>query len=142
MMILIMSMVWQYGVAQDDENGSQNSLFYYSGTIGEVQKVEFNLQVTGLVITGSYILEKTGDLFLFNGRMNAEKSDMGIRIYNQNNVYIASMEASLFSDTDNFAKTIKGIWRSADLKEEFDVGLTKQAELAVVIEDEVINEAG
>lgn len=138
MILLIVSVAWQCSIAQGEDNGLKNSLFYYSGAIGKVQQVEFNLRVTGLVVSGSYIFENTGDLFLFNGRMNADKSEMGVLIYNEDNVYIASMEASLVSDEDDFAKEIKGLWRSADNKENHPVSLKKQAELAGIIEDEIM----
>lgn len=132
MVLLLMSVAFQYGIAQSEETGTENSRFYYSGSIGKVQQVEFNLQVTGLVVSGSYIFEETGDLFLFNGRMNADKSEIGVLIYDEDDTYVASMEATLVSDADDFAKEIKGLWRSVDNKEQYSVHLKKQAELATI----------
>ena len=84
--------------AQVDEASPKNSLFYYCGYLGKTDKVEFNLQLTQLKVSGSYIL--------------------------------ASMEASLLSDENDFAREINGLWKSADGISVLPVTLKKVAELA------------
>lgn len=116
--------------AQGEETAAKNSLFYYSGYLGKSDKVEFNLQLTKLKVSGSYILEESGDLFIFNGRMATDKSGLGILIYTESNEYVASMEAKLISDENNFAKEIKGIWKRADGRITLPIALKKVAELA------------
>ncbi|MEO0555434.1 MAG: hypothetical protein AAF149_19665 [Bacteroidota bacterium] len=116
--------------AQGDETAAKNSLFYYSGYLGKSDKVEFNLQLTKLKVSGSYILEESGALFIFNGRMATDKSGLGVLIYTESNEYVASMEAKFISDENNFAKEIKGIWRGADGQSTLPIALKKVAELA------------
>ncbi|MEM9857371.1 MAG: hypothetical protein AAF843_08450 [Bacteroidota bacterium] len=116
--------------AQVDEASPKNSLFYYSGYLGKTDKVEFNLQLTQLKVSGSYILEQSGELFVFSGRMATDKSGIGVLIYTDDNKYIASMEASLLSDENDFAREINGLWKSADGISVLPVTLKKVAELA------------
>ena len=108
--------------AQVDEASPKNSLFYYCGYLGKTDKVEFNLQLTQLKVSGSYILEHSGELFVFRGRIATDKSGIG--------VLIASMEASLLSDENDFAREINGLWKSADGISVLPVTLKKVAELA------------
>ena len=53
-------------VAQYDEVGATSRMFYYSGHLGSTEKVEFNLQINGPTVSGSYIVERTGGLYTFS----------------------------------------------------------------------------
>lgn len=121
--------------AQVEDIAARNSLFYYSGYLGKSDKVEFNLQLNKYQVSGSYILEESGELFIFSGRMATDKSGLGVLIYSETNEYVASMEATLISDENNFAKEIKGIWKRADGKLTLPITLKKVAELASRMND-------
>ncbi|MEM6524860.1 MAG: hypothetical protein AAF693_13740 [Bacteroidota bacterium] len=116
--------------AQVEELSAKNSLFYYSGYLGKTEKLEFNLQLSQLKVSGSYILEQTGELFIFRGRMATDKSGFGVLVYTDNDDYVASMEAKLISTDNDFAKEINGVWKSADGLRILPISLKKVAELA------------
>ncbi|MBL6449517.1 hypothetical protein JMN32_24610 [Fulvivirga sp. 29W222] len=118
--------------AQYDEVGTTNHMFYYSGHLGITEKVEFNLQLNGPTVSGSYIIERTGVLFTFSGRMASDKSGIGLIIFDEENQFIATIEAKLISEDNNFAKEIKGRWKSSDGKRQVNLNLKKIAELASV----------
>ncbi len=128
--LLLLVFLSEYVCAQEEERGSKNSLFYYSGTLGKMGEVEFNLQMNGLMVSGSYIIEKTGDWFLFNGRMATDKSGIGVLVYDDQNDYTASIEAVFTSDENSFAREINGVWKSADGRKKLPLNLKKVAELA------------
>ncbi|MEM7109414.1 MAG: hypothetical protein AAF519_14405 [Bacteroidota bacterium] len=129
-LLALMLCACTYANAQVEELGTQNSLFYYSGYLGKSDKLEFNLQLSKLSVSGSYILEKSGDLFIFKGRMATDKSGLGVRIYTDENDYVASVEAKFISTNDDFAKEINGVWKSADGLTTLPIFLKKVAELA------------
>lgn len=128
-LVLLVSLS-KYVSAQVEEIGSKNSLFYYSGTLGKAGEVEFNLQMDEPEVSGSYIVEKTGDWFLFNGRLSPDKDAMGVLVYSESNEYVASIEAYFVSDENSFAKEINGVWKSADGRVRRPINLKKVAELA------------
>ena len=128
-LVLLVSLS-KYVSAQVEEVATKNSLFYYSGTFGKAGEVEFNLQMDELAVSGSYIIEKTGDWFLFNGRMSPDKDAIGVLVFNEGNEYVASIEAYFLSDENSFAKEINGVWKSADGKVRRSINLKKVAELA------------
>ncbi|UII30273.1 hypothetical protein LVD17_18430 [Fulvivirga ulvae] len=117
-------------MAQYDEAGATSRMFYYSGHLGSSEKVEFNLQINGPTVSGSYIIERTGGLFTFSGRMASDKSGIGLIIFDEENQFIATIEAKLISEDNNFAKEIKGRWKSSDGKRQVNLNLKKVAELA------------
>jgi len=114
--------------AQDIQPGY--TLVYYSGTIGESQKVEFNLQINEYDVTGSYIVEQSGEMYVFSGRLNLEKSGIGLLVYDQDNIYSASIEASLITESDDYGRYIIGLWKNSTGTERKDVNLKKVAEFA------------
>lgn len=116
--------------AQVDEIESSRGLYYYSGFMGESDKIEFNLQFNGLSVSGSYIVERTGDMFVFNGRMGVERNGIGVLVYNANNTFVASIEASFISTENNFGKMLNGKWKSADGQTQQNLKLKKVAEFA------------
>lgn len=122
------------GFAQIEEQGTTNSLFYYSGTLGSYDKVELNFQMNGYAVSGSYILLNSGDLFVFKGRMAVDKSGVGLLVYDDKNNYVASVEAKIVSVDIDFAKEIKGVWKSANGKVKQTLALKKVAELASIDE--------
>lgn len=119
-------------VAQYDEVGATSRMFYYSGHLGSTEKVEFNLQINGPTVSGSYIVERTGGLYTFSGRMASDKSAIGLIIFDEENQFIATIEAKLISEDNNFAKEIKGRWKSSDGKRQVSLNLKKVAELASI----------
>ncbi|GAA0891076.1 hypothetical protein GCM10009122_07550 [Fulvivirga kasyanovii] len=125
-------LVTNISVAQYDEVGATNRMFYYSGHLGNTEKVEFNLQINGPTVSGSYIVERTGGLYTFSGRMASDKSAIGLIIFDEENQFIATIEAKLISEDNNFAKEIKGRWKSSDGKRQVNLNLKKVAELASI----------
>ena len=103
---------------------------YYSGLLGGEVKIEFNLRINGYITTGSYIVDSSGDLFVFNGRMASDKSGIGVFVYDDASQYIASIEAKFLSTENNFAKEINGLWKSADGIKKMTLTLVKIGEFA------------
>lgn len=125
-----------YGaLAQYDDVGTTNTMFYYSGSLGGSEKIEVNLQLNGPVVSGSYIIERTGAQYVFNGRLASDRSGMGLIVFDGENQYIATIEARLISEDHNFGKEIKGRWKSADGKRQAIITLKKVAELASLPHD-------
>ncbi len=118
--------------AQNEEQGTTNSLFYYSGTLGSHDKVELNFQMNGYAVSGSYILLNSGDLYVFKGRLAVDKSGVGLLVYDDKNNYVAAVEAKIVSVDIDFAKEIKGVWKSANGKVKQTLSLKKVAELASI----------
>ncbi len=116
--------------AQLDEASGINSRLYYSGTLGSSEKIEFNMQVNGYAVTGSYMTVSTGDILLFKGRLAADKAGMGVLVYDENNNYIASIEASVISQELDFASELVGTWKSLKDGGKKNLSLTKVAEFA------------
>jgi hypothetical protein len=116
--------------AQFEEPGASNSLFYYTGTLGNAEKIEFNIQLNGHIVTGSCILVDSGDLYIIKGRLAADKSGVGLLIYNDLNIFIASVEAKVISEDFDFARQIKGVWKPAKNTIGMNLVLSKVAELA------------
>lgn len=123
---LVMSSVAQ---AQYEEQEAANSRFYYSGYAGS-EKIEFNLQVDGLLVYGSYIVKSTGDLYIFRGRLSSDRTGLGVLIFDEKDQYVASLEAKLISEEYSFAREIRGKLKYADGKKITPIALTKTAELA------------
>lgn len=115
--------------AQFDETNDTGSVFYYSGLLGQ-ERIECNLQFNNQVVSGSYIMERTGDIYVFNGRITQDKKEIGIIIFDQKDEFVATVEAELTSQEKNFAKVIKGTWKAADGSQMLVLQLTKVAELA------------
>jgi hypothetical protein len=116
--------------AQVDEQAETNSLFYYTGTLGSNDKIELNLQFNAHNVSGSYILVTTGDLFVFKGRLAIDKSGVGLLVYDESNIYVASIEAKVISEDVDFGREIKGVWKAANGKRSLNLTLKKIAELA------------
>ena len=134
--LLLISVLTGYRAeAQYDDNNAVSRMYYYSGHFGSTEKVEFNLQITGATVSGSYIVERTGGLFTFSGRMASDRGAVGLIIFNEDNEFVATIEASLVSEDNNFAKELKGRWKSSDGKKQLTVSLKKVAELAGLTPD-------
>lgn len=116
--------------SQIEEENANNSLFYYSGSFDNTEKLEFNLQVKGLKVSGSVIVVETGELYIFSGRMSSDKSGMGVYVYDNENHYVAAMEAKFISEYADFAKEIRGVWKAEKENRQRKVSLKKVAELA------------
>lgn len=116
--------------AQVDEIEPTRGLYYYSGFIGDSEKVEFNLQFNGLAVSGSYIIESSGDMYVFNGRMGLERQGIGVLVYDSNNIFVASIEANFVNTENNFGKMLNGNWKSANGKQQRNLKLKKVAEFA------------
>ena len=129
--ILVVLLSFSVGqvVAQIEEEESKKSLFYYSGKLGAASNIQLSLQLKSLVATGSYILDGSGDFFTFEGRLTFDKSGLGLRVFDEENNYIATIEAQVLSQEENFGKEIEGIWRGANGKLQ-RLKLTKIAEFA------------
>lgn len=117
-------------LGQVEEVGASNSLFYYTGSLGTNEQLEFNMQLNGHAISGSCILVTSGNLYVIKGRLAADKSGMGVLVYDESDQFIASVEAKVISDEFDFAKEIKGVWKTANGLSRKNVNLTKIAELA------------
>ena len=133
--ILLLSVVFLLLGALDsfgqvEDFGASNSLFYYTGNLGSSEKIEFNMQLNGHAITGSCILVNTGNLYVIKGRLAADRSGMGVLVYDESDQFIASVEAKVVSFEFDFAKEIKGVWKSANGLSRKSINLTKIAELA------------
>lgn len=116
--------------AQVEELGASNSRLYYSGNLGQSEKIELNIQLTGFKISGSYMSINTGDIFIIKGRMSIDKAGIGVLVYDSENKYIASVEAKIISGELDFAREIQGTWRSADGTLRKELNLSKIAEFA------------
>ncbi|MDX1628539.1 MAG: hypothetical protein R3345_07555 [Fulvivirga sp.] len=114
-------------VVELDEN---DGLYYFSGTLDNATKVEFNMQLKGYNVSGSYILESSGDMFVFSGRLSLNREEFGVLVYDKNNTYVATIEAYLLSEENSFAKNIKGTWKSADGNTTKSIKLKKVAKFA------------
>lgn len=128
-LLLLVSFTSTY--AQVEMLESTSAHYYYSGTIGSREHIEFNLQVDEQEVSGSYIITHSGDQFTFSGRMDLDRKGIGIRVYNKANTYVASIEAKIISKGSNFAQKLEGKWRSASGKTIRSVHLVKVAEFAV-----------
>lgn len=125
-LVLVMSSVAQ---AQYEEQEAANSRFYYSGYAGS-EKIEFNLQIDGLLVYGSYIVKSTGHLYIFRGRLSSDRTGLGVLIFDEKDQYVASLEAKLISEEYSFAREIKGKLKYADGKKTTLIAVTKTGELA------------
>lgn len=121
-------------LGQVEEAGASNSLFYYTGNLGANEQLEFNMQLKGHAISGSCILVTSGNMYVIKGRLAADKSGMGVLVYDESDQFIASVEARVISDEFDFAKEIKGVWKSANGLSRKNMNLTKIAELAQIEE--------
>lgn len=116
--------------SQVEDIAGRNSLFYFSGTLGNNDKIEFNLQVEGQIVTGSYIIEDSGDLFIFSGRLSSDKNAFGVLVYYQGtDEYVGAIEAKIYSNENNFMKSIVGKWKNVNGKVVKELSLDKIAEL-------------
>ncbi|MTI23306.1 hypothetical protein E1176_19915 [Fulvivirga sp. RKSG066] len=97
--------------AQVESTEPGNGLFYYTGTLGYKQQIEFNLQFTDNNVSGSYIVVESGDMYVFSGRLALNKSGIGVLVYDSDNDYIASIEAVFVTDANNFGKQLNGKWK-------------------------------
>lgn len=116
--------------AQVEEIEPVRGLYYYSGTLGQEDKIEFNLQFNGNLVSGSYLIEETGDMFVFSGRMAEDKNGIGVLVYNVDNLYVASIEATFTSEESNFGKMLTGKWKSVNGNQNKTLKLKKVAEFA------------
>ncbi|WP_157494119.1 hypothetical protein [Fulvivirga imtechensis] len=115
--------------AQFEEEEAKNSLFYYSGYAGD-EKIELNLQMEDKLVFGSYIMERTGDLFIFKGTLSTDRTTLEVLIFDDQDKYVASLQADLISEENSFAKEIKGRLIPVNKAKPVAVNLTKMAELA------------
>ena len=122
--------------AQTDGLDTGSSRLYYSGTLGGSSQIEFNMQVAGYAVSGSYIVVNSGEIYVFKGRLSADKSGMGVLIYDDANNYIASMEATVISREMDFASEITGTWKSGKTNTRKAVDLIKVAEFARAISND------
>ena len=116
--------------AQFEDEEAVNSLFYYSGYVGD-EKIELNLQMEDKLVFGSYIMERTGDLFIFKGTLSTDRTTLKVLIFDDQDQYVASLQADLISEENSFAKEIKGRLVPTNNTRAVAVNLTKMAELAV-----------
>jgi len=123
--------VFSHVHAQVEEIVPSNALYYYSGTI-ETEQVEFNLQLKGQSVSGSYIIESSGDMYVFAGRLAYNKKGIGVLVYNKDNNYVASIEAVFVNEESNFGKHMNGSWKSANGRVIKKLKLKKVAEYASV----------
>lgn len=118
--------------AQSVEGDGASRLYYYSGVLGSNVAIEFNLQVNTTGVSGSYIVERSGDLFTFSGRFSMNRKGIGLLVYDSNNSYVASIEANVLSEENNFAYRIEGKWKSASGEDIRSINLKKVAEYAQI----------
>lgn len=127
--------------AQHEEQELGSRLYYYSGHAG-ADKVELNLRIEGTLVYGSYIVERTSDLFIFRGRLTSDRAAFEALVFDENDKHVASLQANLVSDDSDFATEIKGILKMYRSKRSVSLSLQKMAELAVVLPDHSVIEAG
>lgn len=116
--------------AQIDEPSGLNSQFYYSGSIDNTESIEWNMQVNGYNVSGSYMITSNGKIYIFKGRLAADKSGMGVLVYDEGDNYVASIEAKIISRELDFAHQIKGILKPIDGTRKKSLSLNKVAEFA------------
>ncbi|QSE97133.1 hypothetical protein [Fulvivirga lutea] len=116
--------------AQVDDPAASNTRFYYSGSLGSNEKIELNIQLTGYLISGSYMVINSGDIFLIRGRLSADKAGLGVIVYDSENNYVAAVEARVVSEELDFAREIRGVWKSPDGNLIKNLRLNKVAEFA------------
>lgn len=126
--VLLMSSVSAF--AQLDEPSGINSQFYYSGSLDAIEKIELNMQVNGYNVSGSYMITSNGEIFIFKGRLAADKTGMGVLVYDEGNNYVASIEARVISQELDFASKIKGTWKPVNGGRNKSISLNKVAEFA------------
>ncbi|MEO1054331.1 MAG: hypothetical protein AAFX87_27080 [Bacteroidota bacterium] len=132
--VFVLSMSVAY--AQVDDIKTQNSLFYYSGKLADKGNIQFNLQFNDHLISGSYILEESGEVFVFNGRADYDMKGIGIYVFNEKDVFVATIEAYFKHEQDDFAKSIEGVWKSANGTYLQKLNLSKIAEYAQITEQQ------
>ena len=89
----------------------QNSRYYYGGYIEEIDQIQMNLHIDNFKVTGSFVMESSGKQYFVIGRLSSDKSGMGIRVYDSSEKYIASIEASVISENESFAKKLVGVYK-------------------------------
>lgn len=130
-LLLLAFMLFSFSsFAQVEETDNSNSRFYYSGNLGVTEPIELNMQVAGYSVSGSYMFISSGDIFVFKGRLSADKTGMGVLVYNADDKYVASIEAKVISEDANFANEIKGKWKPNTGGASKNLSLAKVAEFA------------
>ncbi|MEQ8925109.1 MAG: hypothetical protein RLO81_04810 [Fulvivirga sp.] len=129
--LIVVSLLLNTSVhAQVDDPAASNTRFYYSGNLGSNEKIELNIQLTGYLISGSYMVINSGDIFLIRGRLSADKAGLGVIVYDSDNNYVAAVEARVVSEELDFAREIRGVWKSPDGNLIKNIRLNKVAEFA------------
>lgn len=91
------------------------NLMYYKGSIGADVKIQMNFELENSgALKGSYIIDKTGELFMLDGRITPETQFLSFIVYNQQEQHIATIEAVYYIDPQQEMQDIEGYWKPMD----------------------------
>lgn len=105
------------------------NLLYYKGTLGSNQKIQMNFELLeNDKIKGSYIVDKTGDIYLLNGNMNSSTQIITLEVFNHYSEQVASIEAHYIVNTQQEMQGIEGVWMAYEDELILPLKLVKLAE--------------
>ena len=111
-------------------NGEMGNLMYYKGTIGADVKIQMNFELEDSgALKGSYIVDKTGELFVLDGRIDENTQFLSFIVYNQREEHIATIEAIYYIDPQQEMQDIEGFWKPMDDTTIKRIKLVKLAEI-------------
>lgn len=118
------------GYGQYDDGAYKHQQFYYSGSLGDDEKIELNLRLEGEKASGSYIQPGNGDIFLFNGLIREDEVRIDLNIFNAQGELVAKADLRIVSETNNFASHLKGVWKPVNGAVVKTIELRKVANMA------------
>lgn len=106
------------------------NLMYYKGSIGADVKIQMNFELEDSgTLKGSYIIDKTGELFVLDGRIIQETQFLSFIVYNHQQQHIATIEAVYYIDPQQEMQDIEGYWKPMDGSAIKRIKLVKLAEI-------------
>ena len=105
------------------------NLLYYKGTLGNSQKIQMNFELLeNNNLKGSYIIEKTGDIYVLNGNMNSSTQIITLEVFNHYNEKVATIEAHYIVNSQQEMQDIAGVWMAYEDELILPLKLVKLAE--------------
>lgn len=108
------------------------NLLYYKGTIGADTQIQMNFEINeNGTAEGSYIVEKSGELFVLEGSVSEKSQKIYFVVYNKERKKVAVIDATYYIDMDQQIQDIEGVWKPFDGNAALRLKLEKIAEVIV-----------